>query len=109
MIEPTESESFVECDRFCTAMISIYHEIQAIAKGTADKVDNVLKNAPHIQQEVCADSWEHSYSRTQAAFPVKSLYNQKFWPTIARVNQAKGDRNLICTCDTQLLLQETTT
>ena len=109
MIEPTESESFVECDRFCTAMISIYHEIQAIAKGTADKVDNVLKNAPHIQQEVCADTWEHSYSRTQAAFPVKSLYNQKFWPTIARVNQAKGDRNLICTCDTQLLLQETTT
>tara|TARA_B100000427_G_scaffold90018_1_gene74308 strand:+ start:2679 stop:5510 length:2832 start_codon:yes stop_codon:yes gene_type:complete len=100
MIEPTESESLTEINRFCDAMIAIFHEIQEISNQVADKENNVLKNAPHTQQELCSDHWPYPYTREKAAFPVKSLKHNKFWPTISRVNQAHGDRQLICTCTT---------
>ncbi|HLY70049.1 MAG TPA: hypothetical protein VKR53_10005, partial [Puia sp.] len=99
MIEPTESEDKAELDRFCDAMISIYHEIKAIEDGKADKLDNALKNSPHTQHVVSANEWNHSYSREQAAFPLAYLRANKFWPSIARVNNTYGDRNLICTCE----------
>ena len=99
MIEPTESEDKGELDRFCEALISIYHEIKAIEDGKADKVDNALKNAPHTQQVICADEWNHDYSRQQAAFPLAYIMKNKFWPSIARINNTFGDRNLICTCE----------
>ena len=99
MIEPTESEDKAELDRFCDALISIREEIAAIENGTADKVDNPLKNAPHTQAVVCADEWKHPYSRTQAAFPLYYLTQNKFWTSVARVNNTHGDRNLICTCE----------
>ena len=99
MIEPTESEDKSELDRFCDAMIGIYHEIKTIEEGNADKIDNALKNSPHTQNVICADEWNHSYSRTQAAFPLAHLKENKFWPSIARVNNTYGDRNLICTCE----------
>jgi len=99
MIEPTESEDKGELDRFCEALISIYHEIKAIEEGKADKVDNALKNAPHTQQVICADEWNHKYSRQQAAFPLAYVSKNKFWPSIARINNTFGDRNLICTCE----------
>lgn len=99
MIEPTESEDKGELDRFCEALISIYHEIKAIEDGKAGKVDNALKNAPHTQQVICADEWNHAYSRQQAAFPLAYIMKNKFWPSIARINNTFGDRNLICTCE----------
>jgi glycine dehydrogenase len=99
MIEPTESENKGELDRFCEALISIYHEIKAIEDGKADKVDNALKNAPHTQQVICADEWNHAYSRQDAAFPLAYVMKNKFWPSIARINNTFGDRNLICTCE----------
>jgi glycine dehydrogenase len=99
MIEPTESEDKAELDRFCDALISIYEEIRAIEEGRADKTDNALKNAPHTQHVICADEWAHAYSRTQAAFPLPYVRENKFWPSIARVNNTFGDRNLICTCE----------
>jgi glycine dehydrogenase len=99
MIEPTESEPKVELDRFCEALISIRKEIAAIENGTADKTDNVLKNAPHSQSVVTADEWKHKYTRQQAAFPLPYLKDHKFWPAISRVNNTYGDRNLICTCE----------
>jgi glycine dehydrogenase len=99
MIEPTESEDKPELDRFCDALISIYKEIRAIEEGKADKTDNALKNAPHTQHVICADEWIHAYSRTQAAFPLPYVKENKFWPSIARVNNTFGDRNLICTCE----------
>ena len=99
MIEPTESENKGELDRFCEALISIYHEIKAIEDGKADKVDNALKNAPHTLQVVCADEWNHVYSRQDAAFPLAYIMKNKFWPSIARINNTFGDRNLICTCE----------
>jgi glycine dehydrogenase len=99
MIEPTESEDKGELDRFCEALISIYHEIKAIEEGKADKVDNALKHAPHTQQVVCADEWNHAYSRQEAAFPLAYVAKNKFWPSIARINNTFGDRNLICTCE----------
>ncbi len=99
MIEPTESEDKAELDRFCDAMISIHHEIRAIEDGTADKTDNALKNAPHTQQVICADEWKHPYPRSQAAFPLAYVRENKFWPSIARVNNTYGDRNLMCTCE----------
>lgn len=99
MIEPTESEDKAELDRFCDALISIREEIAAIENGTADKVDNPLKNAPHTQAVVCADEWKHPYSRTQAAFHLYYVTQNKFWPSVARVNNTHGDRNLICTCE----------
>ena len=98
MIEPTESESRAELDRFCDAMISIRKEISDIESGALDKNDNMLKNAPHTADEMASDEWAHSYSRIRAAYPVKSLKNNKFWPPVGRVDNTYGDRNLICSC-----------
>ena len=99
MIEPTESEDKAELDRFCDALLAIRKEIAAIENGTADKVDNVLKNAPHTQFIITADSWKYSYTRQEAAFPLAFVKENKFWPSISRVNNTYGDRNLICTCE----------
>jgi len=98
MIEPTESEDKAELDRFCDALISIHDEITAIEKGLSDKLDNPLKNAPHTQKVICADEWKHAYTRREAAFPLYYVQQNKFWPTVARVNNTHGDRNLVCTC-----------
>jgi glycine dehydrogenase len=100
MIEPTESEPRAELDRFCEAMISIRREIAEIESGAADRQRNVLKNAPHTAEVVCADSWDHPYSREKAAFPAPWLRSMKFWPAVGRVNNAYGDRNVVCTCPT---------
>jgi glycine dehydrogenase len=99
MIEPTESEDKAELDRFCDAMISIRNEIKAIEEGKADKKDNPLKNAPHTQQTVMADQWPHAYSRQEAAYPLYYVTHNKFWPSVSRVNNTHGDRNLVCTCE----------
>jgi glycine dehydrogenase len=98
MIEPTESESLRELDRFCNAMIAIRGEIDRIATGEWDRVDNPLRNAPHTAQDVCADEWPHQYGREQAAYPVASLRAAKWWPPVGRVDAAGGDRNLVCSC-----------
>ena len=98
MIEPTESESQEELDRFCEAMIAIRQEIQAVVDGKADRRDNVLKNAPHTAAAIAADNWTHPYTREQAAFPRPFVKADKFWPPIGRIDNAHGDRNLICTC-----------
>ena len=98
MIEPTESESKAELDRFCDAMISIRDEIREIEIGTSDKRDNPLKNAPHTLAQVTATAWTHAYTREQAAFPALWLRARKFWPAVARVESAYGDRNLVCSC-----------
>ena len=98
MIEPTESESKAELDRFADALISIKKEIQEIVDGNADRTDNVLKNAPHTAQAIAADDWKHPYARTKAAFPVLSLVTRKFWPAVGRINNTYGDRNVICSC-----------
>ena len=99
MIEPTESEDKAELDRFCDALLSIHDEITAIEKGVSDKLDNPLKNAPHTQKVICANDWAHAYTRQEAAFPLYYVQQNKFWPTVARVNNTHGDRNLVCTCD----------
>ncbi|MEO7767785.1 MAG: aminomethyl-transferring glycine dehydrogenase, partial [Ferruginibacter sp.] len=99
MIEPTESEDKAELDRFCEALISIYHEINAIEGGLADKKENVLKNAPHTMGVICADEWKKPYTRQQAAFPLPYVKENKFWPGVSRVNNTYGDRNLVCTCE----------
>jgi glycine dehydrogenase len=98
MIEPTESESKAELDRFCDAMIAIRAEIAAIASGRMDKTDNPLKHAPHTAREVTADVWNHAYSRQQAAFPLPFVAASKYWPPVKRVDNVYGDRNLVCTC-----------
>ena len=98
MIEPTESEDKSEIDRFCDALLSIRQEIDKVASGEWDLTDNPLKNAPHPQHEICADGWAHAYSRQEAAFPLPYLQNNKFWATVARVNNTHGDRNVVCTC-----------
>ena len=98
MVEPTESEPREELDRFCDAMIAIRKEAQAIADGEADPVDNPLKNAPHTTAVVTADEWPHRYSREQAAFPAPWTRNHKYWPPVSRINDAHGDRNLVCAC-----------
>lgn len=99
MIEPTESEDKAELDRFCDALLAIRSEIDAIEKGTADKTDNPLKNAPHTQNVVMADEWKHPYTRQQAAFPLEYVKANKFWLSVSRINNTYGDRNLICTCE----------
>ncbi|MFN9711042.1 MAG: aminomethyl-transferring glycine dehydrogenase [Bacteroidota bacterium] len=99
MIEPTESEDKDELDRFCDALLNIRDEIRAIEEGKVDKQDNPLKNAPHTQQMVIADEWTHPYSRKEAAYPLYYTTQNKFWPSVARVNNTQGDRNLICTCE----------
>lgn len=99
MIEPTESEPKDELDRFCDAMINIYEEIKAIEEGRMDRTDNPLKNAPHTMEVICADEWNHAYSRQDAAFPLAYVARNKFWPSVSRINNTYGDRNLICTCE----------
>ncbi len=99
MIEPTESEDKAELDRFCEALLSIHDEMIAIEKGQFDKIDNPLKNAPHTQFEVMHDQWSHPYSRQIAAFPLEYIKENKFWPSVSRVNNTYGDRNLVCTCE----------
>ncbi len=98
MVEPTESEPLEEIDRFCDAMIAIREEIEEIATGKMDAKDNPLKNAPHTAESIISDNWNHPYAREKAAYPVKGLRVNKFWPSIGRVNNAYGDRTLVCTC-----------
>ena len=99
MIEPTESESKTELDRFCEAMISIHGEIMAIIRGEMDAQDNPLKHAPHPAETICTNDWPHAYSREQAAYPLPYLRHHKFWPAVGRIDNVHGDRNLVCTCD----------
>ncbi|MEE2719805.1 MAG: aminomethyl-transferring glycine dehydrogenase [Planctomycetota bacterium] len=98
MIEPTESESRDELDRFCDALIAIREEIRAIEDGAADREDNVLRNAPHTMDMIGSDDWSHSYTREDAAWPLPWLRGHKFWTSVARVDNPHGDRNLVCTC-----------
>jgi glycine dehydrogenase len=98
MIEPTESESKAELDRFCDALIAIREEIREIERGEADRADNVLKGAPHTIHALARDDWNHPYSRDKAAFPLPWLRDHKFWPHVGRIDNPYGDRNLICTC-----------
>ena len=100
MVEPTESESKEELDRFVDAMTSIRKEIEEVENGSADATDNVLLNSPHTSRMVVTDSWNHSYSREKAAFPLPYVADAKIWPAVGRVDNARGDRNLICTCPT---------
>ncbi|MEQ9095888.1 MAG: aminomethyl-transferring glycine dehydrogenase [Phycisphaerales bacterium] len=98
MIEPTESEAKGELDRFCDALIAIRQEIRDIEEGKADREDNLLRNAPHTQAALMADQWTHPYTREQAGFPVQWLHDAKFWPAVGRIDNAYGDRHLVCTC-----------
>ncbi len=98
MIEPTESETKPELDRFCDALIAIREEIQAIEDGTLDRDDNPLKGAPHTAAALCSDDWNHAYSREQAAYPRQWVRAGKFWPAVGRIDNPYGDRNLVCTC-----------
>ncbi|MFA1550169.1 aminomethyl-transferring glycine dehydrogenase [Actinomadura chokoriensis] len=98
MIEPTESEDLAELDRFCDAMIEIRREIQRVADGAYDREDNPLKNAPHTAACLVSDDWKHPYTRDEAAYPVPSLRENKYWPPVRRIDQAYGDRNLVCSC-----------
>jgi glycine dehydrogenase len=98
MIEPTESESQDELDRFCDALIAIRKEIEAVVSGKADPKDNVLKNAPHTADELTADTWTHPYSRQEAAYPLPFVRANKFWPSVGRIDNPYGDRNLMCSC-----------
>ena len=98
MIEPTESESKEELDRFCNALLSIRAEIGEIETGIADREDNVLKNAPHTARECIAETWPHPYSREKASYPLSYIQEAKYWPPVGRVDNAYGDRNLVCTC-----------
>jgi glycine dehydrogenase len=98
MIEPTESESKAELDRLIESMNSILDEINEVSEGITDKMDNVLKNAPHTAMEVTSDNWKHPYPRHKAAYPLKWISENKFWPAVARLDDAFGDRNLVCSC-----------
>jgi glycine dehydrogenase len=98
MIEPTESESKAELDRFCEAMISIREEARDIERGVLSREDNPLTHAPHTQEVVISDSWTRGYSRERAAFPLPWVRERKFWPAVGRVESAFGDRNLVCSC-----------
>lgn len=98
MVEPTESESKEELDRFIDAMIAIREEIRAVEEGRADRDDNPLRHAPHTAAVVTANEWPHAYSREQAAYPVASLGTNKYWPPVGRADNAYGDRNLFCSC-----------
>jgi glycine dehydrogenase len=99
MVEPTESESLQELDKFISAMKSIWKEIQEIKDGKADKEDNVLRNAPHAVKVLTADEWTHTYDRQKAAYPLKWVVENKFWPSVGRIDDGYGDRNLVCICD----------
>jgi glycine dehydrogenase len=98
MVEPTESESKEELDRFCDALMGIHAEILAIETGKADKNNNPLKNSPHTAGMLAAENWNHPYSREQACFPAKWLHEHKFWPAVGRIDNVFGDRNLVCSC-----------
>jgi glycine dehydrogenase len=98
MVEPTESESKEELDRFCDAMIAIRDEIREIEAGQLDRNDHPLMHAPHTAAVVTATEWKHGYSREKAAYPLPYLKAFKFWPSVSRVDNTYGDRNLICTC-----------
>jgi glycine dehydrogenase len=98
MIEPTESESKKELDRLCQALILIKQEILDVEEGRADRENNVLKNAPHTALEIAGDEWLHPYQRTEAAYPAEWTKEHKFWPSVSRVDNTYGDRNLFCTC-----------
>lgn len=98
MIEPTESEPKEELDRFCEALIHIRQEIREVEEGKAEKENNVLKNAPHTAAVVMADEWSRPYSRSKAAYPLSFVRDHKFWPSVSRIDNAYGDRNLVCTC-----------
>jgi len=98
MVEPTESEPKEELDRFCNTMIAIRKEIDEIISGKADKLDNVLKNAPHTAKSVITDNWSRSYSREKAVYPLPALRDNKFWPSVGRIDNVRGDKNLICAC-----------
>ena len=98
MIEPTESESKAEIDRFISAMISIRAEIEEVKTGKSDRKNNLLKNAPHTQEMIASSEWVNSYSREQAAFPLPYVREKKFWPSVARIDSVYGDRNLVCAC-----------
>jgi len=99
MVEPTESESLAELDRFCEAMIRIHAEIEAVESGRMDASDNPLKNAPHTAESIAQTEWNHPYSRMDAAFPAPWLKEHKFWPAVGRIDNVYGDRNLVCTCE----------
>jgi len=99
MVEPTESEPLSELDRFCDAMIRIREEIKEIETGQADKTDNVIKHAPHTAEMLTAEEWNLPYTRQKAAFPVANMLQDKYFPPITRIDDAYGDRNLICTCN----------
>jgi glycine dehydrogenase len=98
MVEPTESESKVELDRFCDAMIAIREEIRAVEEGRLEREDNPLRNAPHTVNVVTADKWEHAYGRELAAYPLPSLRRNKYWSPVGRADNVYGDRNLVCSC-----------
>jgi glycine dehydrogenase len=98
MVEPTESESKAELDRFCDAMIAIREEIRAVEQGRMDREDNPLKHSPHTAEVVTADEWKHGYSRALAAYPVPSLRAGKYWCPVGRADNVYGDRNLFCSC-----------
>jgi glycine dehydrogenase len=98
MVEPTESESLAELDRFCDALIAIRAEITEIESGKVDRSNNLLKNAPHTLDDLVDAQWDRSYSREAAVFPTPALRGNKFWPTVGRIDQAYGDRNLVCSC-----------
>src|SRR5699024_3533714 len=98
MVEPTESESKSELDRFCDALISIREEIKAIEEGQSDKENNVLKNAPHTATALLSDNWDKPYTRSEAAYPLSYLKDNKFWPAVSRVNESQGYRVIICSC-----------
>jgi glycine dehydrogenase len=98
MIEPTESEDLAQLDRFCDALVGIHGEMQAVANGEADKLDNPLKNAPHTALVCCGDEWKRGYGRELAAFPAPWTRAAKFWPSVGRVDNVYGDRNLVCSC-----------
>src|SRR5690606_3689643 len=98
MVEPTESESEQELDRFIDAMIQIREEIRASEDGRLDREDNPLKHAPHTAQQLCATEWNHACPRELAAFPLPSLKKQKYWPPVSRVDNVYGDKNVFCAC-----------
>jgi glycine dehydrogenase len=98
MVEPTESESKAELDRFCDVMIAVRNEIREIEDGLADRQNNVLKNAPHTATVALAEHWTLPYSREKAVYPMESLKSNKFWPAVSRIDGAYGDRNLVCSC-----------
>jgi glycine dehydrogenase len=98
MVEPTESESIDELDRFCDAMLSIREEIAEVEQGLADPENNVLKNAPHTMKLATGETWDLPYSREKAVYPLPYIVENKFWPSVGRIDNAYGDRNLVCSC-----------